>query len=727
MSDDDATPKPPQPTTPPETAIPEDQAAAKPESGTDAEAAPTTQAEALRRLRGDAAEMATVRSGQIIDQALTRLAGMTNVNVFQGEFSVEGDFVAGATSEGGRRKRTSRRATKLRLDPAVLAEQAEVYVPPIGFDAGLKVLEENHLAVFSGPARTGRRSRAITSLTTVMERNGLDVEIFELTGDVLGNMTWRVPQARCGFVVIDDSRGKPAAGSVDDRWLTFAAEQLRVQQSYLAVTTGPVQGLLASAPRRAEFVLEDMELPDPVLIVRKHVASRCPWLPEQEFDELLAGTELAEILDDRDDPRFVTRAANTITDALRDNVALKDAVARLRDPEQEVREWLSDDPDASEIAFVLATAAIEGSSYLNVADAAVALYREIGNGSASMTPRYLRRLSEERSWIEYATSPEDPHRPPMVRFRHANLRPAVLALTWFELDGAREKIFKWLTKLAEHSDVEVRARAAGTAGVLATSDFDHGLHKYFLPWSQSRSLILRQSAALGLNVAGRIGDRGDTVWTQIEQWAGLVRYDDKARYLPATAALAAGGPLGTADPRRALRLLRTLLCDGDWDFLEPAALSTHMLLEAGQVDEVLDALLDWTESTGSTDADFVTKALIIFAFAARESGSSESGGTKPVLMTAEVRHRGMLPELWGRALASTEVRPLAVEALRAWVRMVDADPSMQDDIVDMFHDIACLGDDQFARLRHLLWQWAEDVDPSNAAHDIYEQLVDEGE
>jgi hypothetical protein len=732
MSDDDATtPKPEKPAAPPkDTAAPSDPPGGKPQPGSDATPAPTTQEDAVRGLLNDAPDLAPGRAGQIIEETLTRLTeGLINLNVFKGEFHVDGDFLAGATTnQGGRQKRSSRRATKLRLDPKVLAEESNLYVPPVGFAQGLDALDDHCLAIFAGPARTGRRSRAITSLVKVMERNELPVEIFELTGDVLGNMTWRVPQTRCGFVVIDRSSGKPAASAVDDRWLTFAADRLRENGSYLVVTTGPVQGALATAPKRAEFVLEDMELPDPVEIVRRHVADRCPWVSDHEWDKLLLDTELADILYDRDDPTFATRVANTVTEALRDEADLTEVVAKLRDPEQEVREWLSAGPDTSEIAFVLAAAALEGSSYLNVADAAVALYREIGSGSASLTPRYLRRLTMERSWIESTTAPDDPDGPPVVRFRHADLRAVVLTLTWFELDGAREKIFKWLTTLAEHSDVEVRVRAAGSAGVLATSDFDHGLHKYFLPWGRSRSTTLRQSAALGLNVAGRIGDRADTVWSQIEQWAELVRYDDNARYLPTTAALAAGGPLGTADPRRALRLLRTLLCDGAWDFLEPAALSTHMLLAAGRVDEVLDALQDWTGSTAATDTNFVIKALIIFAFAAKESGSAETGRSKPVLLAAAEPRRGLVSELWGRALSNKPVRPLAIEALRVWVRTVDADPSTQDDVVDVFADIADLGGDHAARVRHVLRQWAEDVDdPSDAATDIYNELFDAGE
>jgi hypothetical protein len=715
---DDQTAAPEPAATPPPTPPPPE---SPPKESGDAGTLPPSRDDVLRRLRGDAADLSNVRSGQIISEVLASLT------MIEGGISVGGDFIIG-TSNSGSSKPATRRTTKRRLDPKLVADEAHRYVRPVGFDSGVDVLSDNNLAIFSGPKHTGRRSRALTSLVTVMQANGLDLEIYELTGNVLGNMAWRVPQARCGFIVVDEAR-KPAAESVDDKWLTYATDRLLEQQSYLVVTTGPVSGSLATAPRRAEFVLEELELPDPIEIVRRYVADESPLLSAVDIDELIDKTELADILDERDDPRFAIRAATTLTEALRANTDPAPAISRLRNPEEQVREWLGADPDATDIAFVFATATLEGSSYLKVADAAVALYRAISNGSAAMTPRYLRKLTAERTWIESAKRPDDPDGPPVVRFRHAGLRSAVLALTWFEFDGARDKILDWLTDLAEHTDVEVRARAAGSAGVLATTDFRHGLHRCFLPWSLARSATLRQSAALGLNVVGSVGRHAEAVWTQIEQWADLVHYKDKAKNLPATAALAAGGPLGTDDPRRALRVLRTLVCDGDWGLLEPAALSTQWLLEAGRANEVLDALMDWTESTSITPDESVVKALTMFAFAAGESGSTESGTTnRPALLQIAQSHRDTLPDLWARALACEPVRPMALEALEVWVRVVDKDPSTFRDVVEMVGGIADQGDQHYSRLCHALRQWAEDVDdPSDAAADIYNELVEAGE
>jgi hypothetical protein len=691
--------------------------------------APPSRDEALHRLRGDAAELSSVRFGKIISEGIDRLDGVTNVNVFQGQFAVEGDFLAGPRGRTSSRGSASRRTAKIQIDPKTIEELSAYFVPAAGFESGVSMVNGNNLLLLSGPARTGRRTRALATLVEVMRRAELGPEIFELTGDVLGNMTWRVPRERCGLIVIDRPRGQHtfAAESISDDWLTYAADRLSEHCSFMVVVTGPVRGSLATAPKRPDFVLEELELPDPIEIVRKRVLGTVPWLSEEELDRRLGQTLLAEILDERDDPAFAARAAAGVAEVLRVDGDLAGVVAGLRNHDEQVSEWLATDPDQADIAFVLATAALEGSTYLNVADAAVALYRELASGLATVSPRYLRKLMSERTWIEYVAQPGDPAAPLVVRFRHSRLRPAVLGLSWFELDGARAKILQWLTKLAGHADVEVRARAAGAAGILASNDFEHGLHSYLMPWSDAKPATLRQSAALGLNVVGNVGDHTEAVWSHIERWAHLDGYDEHtSSNLPATAALAVGGPLGVENPRRALRVLRTLVCNGHWGLMEPAALSTHLLLEAGRIDEVLDALKEWTEP--ATDEEPVVKALTMFAFAAGEEGSGETGSEQPVLLPSAWKHRDTLPELWGRALSCEPVRPLAMWALREWVRAADTDPNARGVVLDMLAGIADRSDDDFGRMRHALHGWAEDPDdPSDAAADFYNDLVEAGD
>ncbi len=678
---------------------------------------PPSRDEAMGNLRHDA-DLSSARGNRLIADQTARLGPVTNINVFEGEFSVDGDFVAGV---GGRRG--PRRTGRIRVDAAQVAD-VDNYVPPAGFDDGVNSLDHNNVLFLSGAARTGRLSRALATVVAVLRAKGLPLDVFELRGNVLGNMAWRVPKGPCGYLVVDRAvRGKQAADSVDEPWLNYAADQLRQQGSFLVVVTGPVRGSLSAAPSRAVYVLEDLELPDPLDIVRKRVTAEVPWA-EDGLDALLDDTELADILDERDDPRFATRAARCVIDALRTGADLRQAVARLRDADEQVGEWLGTDPDTAEIGLVVATAALEGSTYLNISDAAVALYRELGGGSAAITPRYVRTLTAERGWIEWV-APDDG--PPVLRFRHAALRQAVLLRTWFELDGARAKVLQWLTKLADHPDVEVRARAAGAAGVLATSDFEHALYQYLLPWASARSATLRQSAGLGLNVAGTVGGDTEAIWRHVEHWAEQRGTTPKARNLAVTAALAACGPIGVAEPDRALRVLRVLLHEADWWALAAASIGAHMLLDEGQVGPVLDALLEWSEPPSAEEP--AVKALTVFAFAAGEPAAAvDAPGDRPVLVDVAADHRDALPELWGRALASEVVRPLATEALRTWIRAADEHPSTRPVVLDLLGGIADRGARDYQRVLHLLRGWAQSADdPSDVAADFHDDLVEAGE
>lgn len=678
----------------------------------------------FERLRGEASQLASVRSGKIISEMIARFDSAGTVNVFQGDLSIEGDFVTGGTG----RRSGGRRASKTRLDAATLTSAADNHARPADFSAGLDLLDNNNLAIFSGPAHTGRHSRATATLVEVMRRNGMAIDIFELNGHVLGNMTWRVPQRRAGFVITDRSRGsgKRPADSIDDKWLTYAAERLSESQSFLAVVTGPVGGSLATAPSRAAYVLEDMELPDPMDIVRTVVMNETA-LPEAEVVALLDASELDEILAERDDPRFATRAAKAVVEALRTRADLAPVIKALDDPKSRVQEWLGGDPDLAEVAFVVATAVLEGSSYLKVADAGVTLYRSLSNASGAMSPRYLRQLGAERSWITPCRPPDDPDGPQILRFRRAALPGAVLATVWSEMDGAREKILTWLTNLAKSTDVEIRTRAAGAAGMLATADFEHGLHSYFLPWASDQSIWLRQSAASGIGFAGSTGGHADAAWAYIERWAEQVRYHKKDSNLAATAILAAGGPLGVDDPRRALRVVRALLEQDERSaYLGSAAQSCLTLLAAGQVAVVLDALLDWTD--GKDTDQLVMASLFVFSLALVEGGEpGPATARRPMLLDAADQHRDALPELWGRALSNETVRPFALDALEFWVRWVDEESSDFMTVLMTIAGIAERGDVEQRRIRLALRKLANDQENSSlSAKTFHKELIEAG-
>jgi hypothetical protein len=322
-----------------------------------------------------------------------------------------------------------------------------------------------------------------------------------------------------------------------------------------------------------------------------------------------------------------------------------------------------------------------------------------------------------------------PTAPEAVTFRGARTGPEVLRHAWFELDGWRGPLLSWLRVLAAHADIEVRARAAAAAGQLAAGDFQHGLHRYLLPWARNDAATVRQSAAFALGVVGADPQLSDLVWTLLRQWAEEVRHDAKSR-LPATATMALGGPLAVAEPARALRILRVILADGGWDLMLPASLSALQLIDEGRAAEVVHALLDWTEPA---DGELEVRGLLVFAFAVRQRGVGADGDAPPgpvwpTLLTQVDRFRDELPELWGRALDNPAVRDLALDALREWLHLVDDDWTAYGVVLDLLAGVADRGERDAARLLYHLDRCAEaEYERSAAARAMHTALVEAGD
>jgi hypothetical protein len=336
-----------------------------------------------------------------------------------------------------------------------------------------------------------------------------------------------------------------------------------------------------------------------------------------------------------------------------------------------------------------------------------------------MSLRYTKQLLAEHNWIQRVPS-DDHRRAPTVRFRHARVRPAVLGVIWCDYDGARSHVLEWLRELAEHTDVEIRAGAAQTIGILAQQDFQHGVHQYLQPWGRDSSALLQQTAARGLNVAGVFGNE-QTAWSVLEDWAEAA-YADNTENLCTTAALAAGGPLGARDPQRALGVLRDfVVCGNKWDILWSVAVSAIALLEAGCGAHVLEALHEWTEPGANSDA--LVKVLMVFISVMRP----ETDDSWPLLLRTADENRKHLSVLWSRAMTNRHVQAQALDVLNDWVRWVDDNEEAGPVVLGLIADIADESPADKLRVLHALGQWAQDrYQPSLTAATFYD-LINEAE
>lgn len=704
--------------------------------------------DALRSLQGESTErLDAARSQAILADVLRRLT----VNMFNADVHVHRDFNIGDAEAGRGAPRGA--SGPVPVGSAHLTDYTTAYVRPPGFTDALAVLERRHLVVLSAPAGTGRDTAALALLIQVLGEIEKTEEpaLFDLTADsVLTDEAWTVPDKACGYVVSD---GEMPAGTsprswclgasaerLDDAWLTRTSALLVEAESFLVVITGPMRGRLAAATRRTDFIVENLGMPDPLEIVRARVLASVRGLDPGELDGRLTKAGASSMVAERPEPRFAVRVSGAVVDALNANEDLAQALEGLRDPGEQVHEWFGYHTEPDQIAFIIATALLEDSSFLTVSDAAVKLYLALTSESnPPPTLRFRCTLAADQPWIELTEPDIAPAAgPPIaatVRFRSPLLAAAVLTYAWNEFDGMRPALLAWLQRLVGDPDVEVRARAATGAGILAAGDFQHALHRYLLPWAQNRLPTLRQSAALALGVVGAVPSHTPRVWELLRKWAAEAEPDiDLA--LPAAAATAAGGPLGVAQPDRALRVLRTLLSDGDWSLLRPVALSVLQLVENGGAQHVLRALLEWTVPDDASG--IMVKGLLAYVFTVRQPASDSTlerssgahGGDAvtprwPVLLADADLHRDELPELWGRALDSPKVRPLALEALREWLRVVDDDPTAFERVLRVLAGVADRGDRDLERLEYHLDRWVNDEeDPSPAADRILDALVD---
>lgn len=668
---------------------------------------------AVRDLQGKASALDQGQMGEYLARGINQLNAET-INIFSSAY----DDLADGPGE----QRSGRRAGRIRFTEADLDDATISFVEPPRFRDELDLLADRNLVVLAGPAKTGKRTRALELLRRTLHETGADEIVEELPVSVLANPAWRVPQEGAGFVVFDapGRGGAFTAAKISEEWLKKTAHRLHEAGSYLVVVTGPVSGALGDAPNRAEHVLDEWELPDPREILHRRLHDQVPSEAE-DLIARLADTDLAEALAERDSPGFAVRAATAIIEGHRAGRDLAEIAAKLSDADGLVQEWLGRDPDAKDISLVLAAAVLHNAGYLKVADAAVSLYKRLNSGGGTpLTLRYTKQLLAEHAWIQRVPS-EDRRRAPTVRFRHARVRPAVLGVFWCDYDGARSHVLDWLKELAEHTDVEVRAGAAQAIGILAQQDFQHGVHEYLQPWGWESSILLQQTAAQGLNVAGAFGNER-TAWSVLKNWAETAYSEDVeiVNNLCTTAALAAGGPLGVQEPQRALGVLRDfVVCEERWDILWSVAASAGSLLDAGRGDHVLAALHEWSEAGADNDA--LTKALRVFTWVIRPKTDDTWRG---LLRTAD-ENREYMAVLWSRALTNRIVQPYALDTLHSWVRRVDDHADDHDVVLGLVADIADESPADNLRVLHALSQWAQDrYQPSLAAATFYDLMYE---
>ena len=612
-----------------------------------------TEDQAIQSLVGQLpAREDSARSGDILDQLFRRLGGdpylrIGSINVFNDEISVEeGDFAIRSGGGGGSPGDSRAADSAVPLDNAYLERHIGTYIRPGGFGPALDRLRRRHLLILCGHPGSGRESAALALLAEAGSRDSMHM----MAGPVLlAERGWRCGPADTAFLV--PSLSADLAGRLDDVWLQKTAKLLRDSSNYMVLVAEEACGALAAAGSRADFTFEELGMPDPLTVVHRRAHTIIKPARADDLRLWLASDEIAALLAEDGTPRFASRVAMLIAEAVNENRDRAATMQALLDPAKRVQAWFaradtSAGTDYRQIVLPVAVSVLEDSSYLTISDAAAALYVWLFPDLEEPPPlRFRRALEDQQQWIQLAVPVEpatpygDPS-PELLRFRSPRLRAAVLQHAWNWMDGMRPALTGWLRELARHPDVEVRARAAATTGLLATLDFSYVLHRFVYPWAVSPSPATRACAALALAVPGHSPRYAPRVWAILRQWAANLPEGPGSR-LPWTAAEAAGSALGRTHPADAVSVLGEVLKRDEWDCLVALAVAVLNLAENGCMREVLDALLEWSAPMDGSPP--VLKALLAFILTARTPAMDEADAVRDVPSRAAAPARTASP------------------------------------------------------------------------------------
>ncbi|WP_369147189.1 hypothetical protein [Streptomyces sp. R44] len=697
---------------------------------------PVSESDALRSLAegsgtDDPERSEAQRAGAIADLIAQRLsadASGTRIGTLA-LFNDTVSFGGGFHTDGGRGATRHGSGSVSALTSAELTDHTELFVQPDGYDSALAALCERRLLVLTGRSGSGREATAVNLLAEALVLGGAEGGgICHRLLDPAAVLTpgWEPPVGNSGYLaLVEDGPAGARDFTALPRRLHAVVAALRAHGCHLVLTGGQD---LAVAVRGdgGESVAEHVLTPvDPLAVLERRVLGHgaTPEARTRLRAELAAGG-VVDTLREMPAARHAARLAADIA-AGRDVPA---AAAALRDPSDQVRAWFDRHRNPEAVAFALAAAVLEDSGYLTVAEAAVKLRAALATPEpAPPDVRFRDRLGDEQQWIRLDA---DGFGPPRVRFRNAMLGQVVLVYAWTGLDGWREPLLAWLRRLLDHSDLEVRARAAIAAGVLAWADHHYAVHRFLTRWAAETSWPLRQAAATALGVAGSREESAEAVWELLHGWA---RGGSSARQrrLAGTAANAVGGLLGRAAPERAVAVLHDALDrDDDWGTLPSVAWGGVHLLHQGQAGTLLDAYLKWSEPQDLSP--MVVKSLSAFLFATTRPYEGGADGPVagvpgvPLLLSGLPAHRRAVGELWARSLARRPMQDTALLALRDWIDVYaeEGGPGTLDALGGLLRDIARKPGSHRERLAWWLNKWAHERDrPSRNAALLHRRLT----
>lgn len=702
----------------PDEPAPETHRAAAPETHHAAETSPADDQpqeeppsgeEAIRGVKDRGAEwLESAIARQAVDEILDRFGALGKVSVADRIYQthIHQADIAGGLRIGG---------TGEPQDPEPLLEVAPddpalnpaMFVVPDGFAAIEDAAAHCRIVVVQAPGGSGRRSAALRLAAALGADRIRYLRRDRIIGTLAGDSTDR---RRFGYVVLDlDLATARRLDQFDlaalDRWL---ADSL----SHLIITVDTAVRLPTALLRYEGLIRTTVSMPSAELVADTHGRAVLPADRHPELIEALRRPAITDFLRAHPEPGTASRVGTELAAAILGGSVAETVERLVDDRDERVESWFTAHPEPWQQAFAIAAAALSGSTYLAVTDAAGDLLDLLVPEKHRPVPaaHRFRELIDDRHFRVVTAMAETPFGAfpvEAVEVCDDLVRMALLRHLWRELDGPRRAVADWLSALGGHPNPAVRVNTAATIGLLAIDDFPYAFDRFLRPWSTHRAPAARQSAALALSLPGSDARFADQVRNLLADWAGGAH----STAVTETAIAAYGGPLGALRPEAAMKGLREAACAG-WRHFASIAQSVFLLLEAGHAEPVLTALLAWTEpGRRGGNAELAAIGLGVFLACADILGEDP-----PLLRTGE-QHLEMVAELWGRAIGRDAVaRNYGLDLLRTWCRYADDHLEARSYVLDLLMLMARQSDLQLKRLHHHLYRWAADPEsPSRTA------------
>ncbi|MFC0002845.1 hypothetical protein [Micromonospora siamensis] len=613
----------------------------------------------------------------------------------------------------------------------LVAEVAQVYVPPGGYDEIRRAADRQSLLLLRSCRRWGATATAIELLRD-LER----VHDLLFAGDLATLPVESLPEG-CGFI-LDRVTARQVALRAQD--LPVLSERLAKRRSRLVVVLDDQARIADPAVERATRRIAAP--PAAVELLASHLTVLLGSAARAE--SLLADPEVAAELTavgpDSFDAAQLVELARDLAEVDRHELTVADALTRFRDLSQrDVDTWYDGIETLDQRALVLSLAALPSMTYDAVARAASRLeqaWRAEDGGAGTPPPRDRRpravRLRGARARIgrEVRYTRYGPAEVEVPSFLDGSYPEHILRYAWQEHDYDRDLLLRWLRAVADDVEGNVGIRAAMSIGYLSRWAFDPIRRDIVTSWAGSGHGGERERAVAALHVAARYPETAVRVIRMVLDWCERGR----------------GGPLRRTAARALGSSVGLVLADGPDEHLAELARDddptlhvaigdsiAELMLEADperQI-ELLGLLDDWSgERQSGRQSAGVLGFLEVAASTWRTETTPDDKVRWPLLLwlssvgattdPALAPIRPVIARLWGRALVGRGTDHAVHRVLRGWAGSAERWPELRPHLIHLLLE-AAVTERQLGLLAGHARRWRH---PEPLAPDVAARLLD---